>query len=198
MDDLINNKQKILNIALELFSEQGFDSIGVQTLAEKSGITKPTLYYYFGSKEGVFKELLKGYYDKLDSLLSQINYVPKVQSYQEDVYPILIKVVKSYFNFAMQNEKFYRMALLALFSPPTSKTNEVVKDLHNKQYEIINNLFIEISKAHPNMKGHEKRLCWTFIGMINTYIGLWYNKAEELSDKTAEDAVKQFMHGIFT
>jgi len=198
MEDNINNKQKILNIALDLFSEQGFDSIGVQVLAEKSGITKPTLYYYFGNKEGVFKELLKGYYDKLNSLLSQINYVPKVQSYQEDVYPVLIKVANSYFNFAMQNDKFYRMALSALFSPPTSKTNEIVKDLNNEQYEIINKLFIEISTAHPNMKGHEKRLCWTFIGMINTYIGLWYNKTEELSKKTAEEAVKQFMHGIFT
>lgn len=197
MEDLIHNKQKILNIALELFSEKGFDSVGVQLLAEKSGITKPTLYYYFGNKEGVFKELLKENYANLNSLLSKIKYIPKVQSYSEDVLPVLVKVAQSYFDFAIKNEKFYRMALLALFSPPTSKTNEIVKDLHSEQYEIINRLFVEIAKAHPNMKGHEKRLCWTFIGIINTYIWLGYNKAEELSAKTAEEAVKQFMHGIF-
>lgn len=198
VEDLIDNKQKILNIALDLFSEKGFDSVGVQLLAEKSGITKPTLYYYFGNKEGVFKELLKGYYENLNSLLLKINYIPKVESYHEDVFPVLVKVVQAYFNFAMHNEKFYRMVLCALFSPPTSKTNEIVKDLHNTQYEIINKMFIEIAKAHPNMKGREKRLCWTFIGMVNTYIWLWYNKAEELSKTTAEDAVKQFMHGIYT
>lgn len=197
MEDLIHNKQKILNIALELFSEKGFDSVGVQLLAEKSGITKPTLYYYFGNKEGVFKELLKENYANLNSLLSKIKYVPKVKSYNEDVLPVLVKVTQSYFDFAIKNEKFYRMALLALFSPPTSKTNEIVKDLHSEQYEIINKLFVEIANAHPNMKGHEKRLCWTFIGIINTYIWLGYNKAEKLSAKTAEEAVKQFMHGIF-
>lgn len=197
MEDLIHNKQKILNIALELFSEKGFDSVGVQLLAEKSGITKPTLYYYFGNKEGVFKELLKENYANLNSLLSKIKYIPNVQSYSEDVLPVLVKVTQSYFNFAIKNEKFYRMALLALFSPPTSKTNEIVKDLHSEQYAIINRLFVEIANAHPNMKGHEKRLCWTFIGIINTYIWLGYNKAEKLSAKTAEEAVKQFMHGIF-
>lgn len=198
MEDLIDNKQKILNIALELFSEKGFDSVGVQLLAEKSGITKPTLYYYFGNKEGVFKELLKGYYDNLNSMLAKIGYIPKVESYNEDVYPVLVKVVQTYFNFAMRNDKFYRMVLSALFAPPTSKTNEIVKDLHNTQYKIINKLFEDISKAHLNMKGKEERLCWTFIGMINTYIGLWYNKAGELSKSTAEDAVKQFMHGIYS
>ena len=197
MEDLIHNKQKILNIALELFSEKGFDSVGVQLLAEKSGITKPTLYYYFGNKDGVFKELLKENYANLNSLLSKVKYVPKVQSYNQDVLPVLVKVTQSYFDFAIKNEKFYRMALLALFSPPTSKTNEIVKDLHSEQYEIINKLFVEIANAHPNMKGHEKRLCWTFIGIINTYIWLGYNKAEKLSTKTAEEAVKQFMHGIF-
>ena len=38
------NKNKILSIALDLFSSKGFDAVGVQTLCEKSGITKPTLY----------------------------------------------------------------------------------------------------------------------------------------------------------
>lgn len=194
----IDNKQKILNIALELFSQYGFDSVGVQKLAEQSGITKPTLYYYFGNKEGVFRELLKENYDKLNALLLKINYVPNVQSYNEDVYPVLVKVVQSYFDFAMKNEKFYRMALLSLFSPPTSTTNEIARDLNNKQYEIIHGLFWNISNAHPNMKGHENRLTWTFIGLINTYIGLWYNKSEDLTKTTVHEVVNQFMHGIFT
>jgi len=198
MEVLIDNKQKILDIALELFSEKGFDSVGVQLLAEKSGITKPTLYYHYGNKEGVFKEVLNAHYEKLNAaLLKSTNYLPKVESYHEDVYPVLTKVIQTYFNFAMQNEKFYRMALSALFSPPTSQTNAIVKDLNNKQYEIINEMFIKMAKAHPNMKGHEKRLCWTFIGMINTYIGLWYTNTEELSKKTTKEAVHQFMHGIF-
>ncbi len=194
----IDNKQKILNIALDLFSKNGFDSVGVQSIAEESGITKPTLYYYFENKEGVFRELLKENYDKLNSLLIKINYQPNVQSYNEDVYPILVKVVQTYFEFAKQNDKFYRMALMALFSPPTSKTNEIVKGLNNKQYEIINDLFWQISNSHPNMKGHETRLSWTFIGLINTYIGLWYNKTEELNKTTVHEVVNQFMHGIFS
>lgn len=198
MEDLIDNKQKILNEALELFSEKGFDSVGVQLLAEKSGITKPTLYHYFGSKEGVFRELLKSHYQKLDNIIKKSSvYKPNIESYFDDVYPVLTRLAQAYFDFAKHNEKFYRMVLSALFLPPTSQSYSMVMDLHNKQYDIVHKMFLEMAKAHPNMKGKEKRFCWTFIGMINTYIGLWYNKLENLSEKTTKDAVNQFMHGIF-
>ena len=72
-----NNKEKILKIALKLFAEYGYESVGVQTLCEKSGITKPTLYYYFGSKEGVLKQILEENYASLNELLEvNSNYIP--------------------------------------------------------------------------------------------------------------------------
>ena len=46
----MENKERILECALELFYAKGYDAVGVQEIAERSGITKPTLYYYFGSK----------------------------------------------------------------------------------------------------------------------------------------------------
>ena len=70
--DNSNNKTKILNIALDLFSKQGYDAVGVQTLCDKAGITKPTLYYYFKSKNGVLEELLSVNYSKLNNLLDNI------------------------------------------------------------------------------------------------------------------------------
>ena len=94
------NKNKILSIALDLFSSKGFDAVGVQTLCEKSGITKPTLYYHFGNKEGVLKEVLKANYEKLNDLLdknaqiaaeikrvSKINIAPnpEINAYLESV-----------------------------------------------------------------------------------------------------------------
>ena len=197
--ETIDNKQKIFDTALELFSEKGFEGVGVQLLAEKSGITKPTLYYYFGNKEGVFTELLKAHYAKLNDLLEKASvYNSNIESYYEDVHPVLVKVATAYFKFAMNNEKFYKMALSALFLPQTSQAYEIVSSFNNKQYKIIGDMFSKMAKAHHNMKGREKRFCWTFIGMINTYIGLWYNKLETLSEKTTEDVVRQFMHGIFS
>ncbi|MCL2265519.1 MAG: TetR/AcrR family transcriptional regulator [Treponema sp.] len=40
-------KQTIMERALELFSAKGYEGVPVSELTEVSGITKPTLYYYF-------------------------------------------------------------------------------------------------------------------------------------------------------
>lgn len=50
----MDNRERILQCALELFYAKGYDAVGVQEIAQKAGITKPTLYYYFGSKYGPF------------------------------------------------------------------------------------------------------------------------------------------------
>ena len=45
----MDNKENILECALHLFFKRGYDTVGVQEIAEVSGVTKPTLYYYFKS-----------------------------------------------------------------------------------------------------------------------------------------------------
>lgn len=54
----MDNREKILNCALELFHARGYDAVGVQEIAETAGVTKPTLYYYFGNKRGLLEALL--------------------------------------------------------------------------------------------------------------------------------------------
>ena len=54
----MDNREVILETALELFYTRGYDAVGVQEIAERSGVTKPTLYYYFKSKYGLLEQLL--------------------------------------------------------------------------------------------------------------------------------------------
>lgn len=48
----------IARVAACLFASRGYDATGVQAIVEAAGVTKPTLYYYFGSKEGLAQALL--------------------------------------------------------------------------------------------------------------------------------------------
>ena len=58
MGVLMDNRSKILSCALKLFSARGYDAVGVQEIVDAAGITKPTLYHYFGSKRGLLETLL--------------------------------------------------------------------------------------------------------------------------------------------
>src|SRR5437868_11775036 len=47
----------IAQVAARLFAARGYDATPVRAIVEAAGVTKPTLYYYFGSKEGLAQAL---------------------------------------------------------------------------------------------------------------------------------------------
>lgn len=48
----------IARVAARLFASGGFDATSVREIVEAAGVTKPTLYYHFGSKQGLGEALL--------------------------------------------------------------------------------------------------------------------------------------------
>jgi AcrR family transcriptional regulator len=53
----ISTRERILDIALELFTEQGYDKTSLRDIAEQLGTTKAALYYHFARKEDILMEL---------------------------------------------------------------------------------------------------------------------------------------------
>jgi AcrR family transcriptional regulator len=56
-DEAASTKDRILDVALDLFVEHGFDGTSVRQIAEHVGITKAALYYYFASKDEILMAL---------------------------------------------------------------------------------------------------------------------------------------------
>lgn len=52
-------RDRLLGAALQLFARKGFESASVRELTEAAKVTRPTLYYHFGSKEGLYLELVE-------------------------------------------------------------------------------------------------------------------------------------------
>jgi TetR/AcrR family transcriptional regulator len=188
----MTNKEKIMETAIELFSNKGYESVGVQEIVEKSGVTKPTMYHYFGSKLGLFQEILK---TKSNVFLSDLK---KNTEYKGDLPLTLNNIAKLYFKFAKENKTYYRMLLGMSFGPPESEASKEVLKLFKQQFDLVNAMFASCVKDHGNMKGRNQAYAITFIGMINNYISLLFYDHVELNDELLYKAVKQFMHGIFS
>lgn len=52
------NTEAILDAALEVFSQQGFRGATLDQIAERAGLSKPNLLYYFPSKEAIHARLI--------------------------------------------------------------------------------------------------------------------------------------------
>jgi len=188
----MDNRTNILKTALALFSAQGYEAVGVQEIAVTAGITKPTLYHYFGSKEGLLNELLAINSEKL------CNALREAAEYKGDMTFTLEKTARTYIRFAENNPEFYRLQLSLWFAPPDSFPAKAVTGHLEEQYRLIESLFIKASGDHGNMKGRHQRYALSFIGMINTYIEMLFKKYLSLDDRMVYLIVHQFMHGIFS
>ncbi len=53
------NENKILAAAETVFAEKGFKGASVGVIAERTGVPKPNVYYYFGTKKDLYTRVLE-------------------------------------------------------------------------------------------------------------------------------------------
>jgi AcrR family transcriptional regulator len=188
----MDNRTHILDCALRLFSARGYDAVGIQEVVDAAGVTKPTAYHYFTNKRGLLDTLLEREMAGLFVVLRP------VAAYQGDLPLTLEKIVQAYFGFARENPAFYRMLLTLYFAPPDSEPNQAARKFGAEQQAMLEAVFTQAVKEHGNMRGRHRMYATTFLGMINTYIGMFLNEYVELNDALLRQAVHQFMHGIFS
>ena len=61
---VMDAKERVLQAAVRAFAAAGYAGTSVQDVLKATGLSKPTLYYYFGSKEGLFRAILDFAYDE--------------------------------------------------------------------------------------------------------------------------------------
>ncbi|MFD8733329.1 TetR/AcrR family transcriptional regulator [Streptomyces sp. NPDC059618] len=71
-----DTKAEIRAVALELFTEQGYEATSLREIAERLGVTKAALYYHFPSKEEIVRSLFTEYLAALDELISWVRTQP--------------------------------------------------------------------------------------------------------------------------
>ncbi|GAA0928095.1 helix-turn-helix domain-containing protein [Streptomyces thermoalcalitolerans] len=64
-----NTRQRILDVALELFAEQGYEKTSLREIAERLGVTKAALYYHFKTKEEILVSLFESLTRPMEELI---------------------------------------------------------------------------------------------------------------------------------
>ena len=70
--DPVSTRDRILDVAMELFTEQGYEATSLREIAEPLGFTKAALYYHFPSKEEILRALLLPAVDLQNRLIERI------------------------------------------------------------------------------------------------------------------------------
>ncbi|GAP12879.1 transcriptional regulator, TetR family [Longilinea arvoryzae] len=188
----MDNQSILLQVALELFAARGYDGVGVQEIAEAAGVTKPTLYHYFGSKAGLLTALLDEQHEPLNRA------VAGAAGYHGDLPGALEALARAYFDFARAHPAFYRMQLGMYFAPRESEAWQQVAGRNEQQYQAVAHLFASAVGDHGNLSGRQELFAAIFIGSLNNCIALWLNGRVDLNDELVYRVVRQFQYGIYS
>lgn len=193
----MDNRSEILSCALRLLSARGYDAVGVQTIVDAAGVTKPTLYHYFGSKRGLLEALLQERAAPLQAAIREAVVYPA------DVTLTLRNVVRAYFEFGRAEPAFYRMLWSMRYAPPDSEPFRAAFQLHEEQLALLEGLFRQAAEHHGNMRGRERAYATTLLATMHAYLegaldGALPDGGAALDEELIYQVVQQFMHGIFS
>lgn len=189
--------QVILTCALTLFSQKGFDNVGVQEVVEKAGVAKPCLYYYYKSKEGLLEAIKNSYAYPFVERLKSIVYGYKRQEEgvtNANFSTVLGSIIKSYIKEKEANSAFVALHLNLTYAPPSSKMYNIYAEVTRKIEGLLLDLFTHAATLFGNMKGKEALYSTIFLGITEKIVRMAEESIKE--DRVIEQVLHSFLYGI--
>ncbi len=167
MTESAHNREKILQCALELFSKKGYDGTSTMDIVNAAQVTKPTMYHYFGSKEGLLCEILEENYTTLLAKLKEAVNLP------QDISLTFYRIARVYFDGAAQNLDFFRFRMGIMLRTGEDAASLCAKKYIEEEHAIITDFFNKATEQAGNLKGKEELCTITLIGVINATISAY-------------------------
>ncbi|MFI5669262.1 TetR/AcrR family transcriptional regulator [Streptomyces sp. NPDC051704] len=80
-----NTRQRIQDVALELFAEQGYEKTSLREIAERLDVTKAALYYHFKTKEDIIISVFEDLTRPIDELIDWAEQQPRTLEMKREV-----------------------------------------------------------------------------------------------------------------
>jgi len=102
-----NTRQRIQDVALELFAEQGYEQTSLREIAERLDVTKAALYYHFKTKEDILISIFEDLTRPMDELIEWAREQPRTLETKREVlrrYHTALLAAAPLFRFMQENQ----------------------------------------------------------------------------------------------
>jgi len=119
-------KERILQAALKEFAEQGFSGARMEAIARKADINKAMLFYYFSSKENLYRTVLFGVFSEIFGEIGRFISQPLTPAL------LLEKFPEIYIHFIARHPDLVRIMVFDLIHNPENVTAAMSEITHER------------------------------------------------------------------
>lgn len=157
-------KERLLTAALELFTSKGYAAASVREIVAAAGVTKPVLYYYFGSKEGAYLELMRGPFARFEAILDDCRHR------RGSVAAGLLELCDRTFLLFVEQLNVVRLMYAIYYGPPQGAPFFDFEAYHLKLHELVRDMVGEGIRTGELGDGDAADMGWVLIGALNVVL----------------------------
>uniref|UniRef100_A0A7V3E6N8 TetR/AcrR family transcriptional regulator n=1 Tax=Ignavibacterium album TaxID=591197 RepID=A0A7V3E6N8_9BACT len=188
-----DRKMQIIKAADKRFARHGFHKTNMDEIARDIRIGKPTLYYYFESKDALYIEVIKwefeNYLDSISKIFSDENIT--VQKRFEDYFIKKDSVRNDY-------KLIFEIIVLYISERTTDAETELLKEYLFKEEEIIKKILTNFYK--DKIKAVSKSLPYSIV-LLSWMIAVGRKMSSQLSSEKeflTEDKIQQIIDSLLS
>jgi len=172
-------RTRLLEAGVKLFSEKGYANTSVREIVQLAGVSQPILYYYFKSKEGMFRSIL-------DSALRQQKYMlSEALEKPGSVLDRLIYLYQIMYRALMEDRNLFKFIHNLIFGPHQGTDRGGLEQYHRHIADAIKTIYLEGLAKGEVKEASPDEVAFLVLGVLDFCFHLDYVHPELLDQKTA-------------
>ncbi|NVN91380.1 MAG: TetR/AcrR family transcriptional regulator [Desulfuromonadales bacterium] len=155
-------RERLRAAALDQFTQRGYAATTIRELCQAAGVTKPVLYYYFKSKEGLYLDLMDGAYALFESTLAELTI------YSGTPFQRIATFCEGVFDVGMSNLPLLRLIYSIYYGTPQGAPHYDLDQYFDRLLDVITALVREGIASNQITDGNLNDMTWAILSCLNT------------------------------
>jgi AcrR family transcriptional regulator len=183
-------RERLLETASHLFAEKGYASTSVREIVTRAGVSKPVLYYYFQSKEGLYYAIL--------------NWGAKIQQkIIDDVFEVsgtmqdrIIFLYRRIYEEIQEYQGLYAMIHGLIYGPPQGAPEYDFPSYHLQMFEAVKRICFEGLTSGEIKKADANEVAFLVLSLIDFSLNLEKIQPELTDPQRPERLLRLAFQGL--
>lgn len=190
-----DTESRLLDAALTLFAEKGYEATSVREIIEAAGVTRPVLYYYCSSKEDLYRRIVHWKHDQAYQDLER--QLERTCSSAER----LRAVMRGSFAFCVADPRVPRLMFQTHYGPAIPGVVEFMAEMTSRRFGLIQRVMSDGLLAGELAGGDSASLALVFCCLMDQHLNVLSRLSRperRLTPGLADSLVDVFLFGVGT